>query len=170
MTYLNGPFTYPLNIACFHTCAQVFLTTSAPGKYTRPLQSATLAGSYSSTIDTSTGIITLPDRPCLVIGSITYFSNSLGHYVRYRWYDETNSTYIGSYGQNRGLDNAQEYSYVNNTISCDEEAITIAQNIDIRLIITAKAQTGSGGMQYDATVGTTHHPYAGKTKLTIYEF
>ena len=105
-----------------------------------------------------------------MIGSITYYGADLGHYVRYRWYDETNSTYIGSYGQNRRLDNAQEYSNLSNTISCDEEAITVAQNIDVRLIITAKVQSGSSGFQYDATVGTTHDVYAGKTKITIYEF
>ena len=165
MTFLPGPFNYPLNVACFHTCAQVFANVNTVVK---PLQATALAGSYSSSINTTTGVITLPDSPCLLVGSITYYSADTGNYIRYQWYDDTNSQYIGSIGQTRGLDASQHAAYISNTISCDEEAICIAQNINIKLIITAKAGSGSSGEQFDAA--HAHAAYAGKTKLTVYEF
>jgi len=166
MTFTNGPFNYPLNIACFHTCAQVNINV---GDAAKPLQAAALTGSYSSSINTSTGLITLPNTPCLLVGSITYYSPDSSNSLRYQWYDDTNSQYIGSIGQTRGLDAAQHAAGAVNEIACDEEAICIVQNINVKLIITASH--GASVKQFDPTAGTgLNDDFAGKTKLMVYEF
>ena len=163
MTHFNTPFNYPLNVACFHTCAA---TTISASSVVKPQSVESIAGNHSSSINTTTGIITLPNTQCMLIGSITYRSSDTGSYVRYRWYDTTNSQYIGSIGQIRGLDANRHAANITNEISCDEEAIAIAQNINVKLVVTA---VSSNNCVFDGDL-VNYAIYAGKTKLTIYEF
>ena len=165
MTHFNTPFSYPLNVVCFHTCTN----TSTPivsSAVIKPQSVESIAGSHSSSMNTTTGIITLPNTQCMLIGSITYRSSDTGSYVRYRWYDTTNSQYIGSIGQSRGLDENRHAANITNEISCDEEAIAIAQNINVKLVVTA---VSSNNCVLDGDL-FNYGIYAGKTKLTIYEF
>jgi len=162
MTYIKAPFSYPLSIKAFHNCSATALSVNSVIK---PQSNETLAGSPQCSITTSSGIISLPNTQCLLIGSVTYRNYDWASYVRYRWYDNTNSQYIGSIGQIRGLD---EDRYTSNTvgpISCDEEAICIAQNIDVKLVVTG---ISSNDLYIDGS--HSHDIYAGKTRLLVYEF
>ena len=161
MTYINKPFTYPLDIVAFHNCSSAVISASSVVK---PQTSATLAGSPQSSINTSSGVITLPNTQCLLIGSIMYKNTDSSSYARFRWYDVTNSQYIGSIGQISGLD-PERAGTISGAVSCDEEAIAIAQNIQVKLVITA---VSSNDLTIDGS--HSHGIYAGKTRLLVYEF
>ena len=165
MTHFNTPFSYPLSVVCFHTCTNTS-TVIVADAVIKPQSTVNIAGKHVSSMNTTSGIITLPNKQCMLIGSITYRSTDQGSYVRYRWYDTTNSQYIGSTGQIRGLDPDRHASNITSEISCDEEAIAIAQNINVKLVVT---EVSSNNSVLDGDY-SGHSQYAGKTKLTVYEF
>lgn len=165
MTYFNAPFNYPLNIVCFHTSTETSKKNAS--SVVKPQSTASLAGNHSSTIDTSTGIITLPNTQCMLIGTINYLSTVNYNYARYRWYDTTNSQFIGSIGQIRGPDANRHNAYISNPISCDEEAVAIAQNINVKLVITAVSTNNTITLDSDYQ---NYQRFSGKTKLIVFEF
>ena len=161
MTYINKPFSYPLDIVAFPNCTSALISADSVVK---PQTTDSLAGSPQSTINVSDGIITIPNTQCLLIGSIMYKNFDNASYARFRWYDVTNSQYIGAIGQIRGLD-PERSSGISGAISCDEEALAIAQNIQVKLVITA---VSSNDLYIDGS--HAHGVYVGKTRLLVYEF
>lgn len=162
MTYVKAPFSYPLGIKAFHNCTSAVMSSNDTIK---PLSLETLAGDPQSSITTSSGIISLPNVQCLLIGSLAYRNTDQASYVRYRWYDVTNSQFIGSIGQIRGLDEDRYTNYTSGPISCDEECVAIAQNIDVELKVLA---VSSNDLYVDGS--HAHDAYGGKTRLLVYEF
>ena len=159
MTYINKPFSYPLDIVAFHNCTSALISADSVVK---PQTTDSLAGSPQSTINVSDGIITITNRQCLLIGSIMYKNFDNASYARFRWYDVTNSQYIGALGQIRGLDPIRSFQ-VSGPISCDEEALAIAQNIQVKLVITA---VSSNDLYIDGS--HAHGVYVGKTLTLIH--
>lgn len=163
MTYLAGPTRFDFNTILLKTMGS---TTVSTGNYVIPSASDTLAGSPQTTFSTSTGLITLPNRPCILTAGLYYFAGTVPDsydYLEYQWYDNTNSLALGNKARVVGL---RLKNYVNNvTQSFDESAITYAQNISVYLKITANT-TGSGtvldgGQTDDRSI---------KSKIVIYEF
>ena len=100
-----------------------------------------LCGSPSTTYNSSTGRFTLPDTPCILRAGLSYTKTSGSNifYIDVQFYDVTNSQYIGSKGRVFGYRPDVYYSSYN--LSCDEDAVAVAQNIEVECRIT----TVSGG-------------------------
>jgi len=161
MTFIPRPPSYDYNLSFFTDPTSVSLSNS----YTvLPQTHVTVVGTPAATLDTSNGIITLPDVPCLLSGCLQYFLNTDSNFVDFQWYDVTNSQYIGNKARLKGKDPDR---YMNTyTLSADEEANVIAQNIQVKMIVTETSST-SAVLEY--TTGTLP-VYAGRTRIAVYEF
>ena len=118
-------------------------TITAGGQVVEFTASADLIGSPSTTYNTSNGQITLPDVPCILRAGLAYFKSSgsnAAYYIDVQFYDVTNSQYIGSKGRVFGYRSNTYYSSYN--LSCDEDAVCVAQNVVIECRIV-----GKGGSQ-----------------------
>lgn len=163
MTYFAGPTRFNFSTILLKTMGS---TTVATGNYVKFTQSDTLAGSPQTTFSSSTGLITLPNRPCIITAGLYYAEGAVPDtygYLEYQFYDNTNSQALGNKARVVSL---RLKNYVNNVDqSYDESAIAYAQNISLYLKITDdQTQTGTtlDGAQTDGR--------AIKSKITIYEF
>lgn len=161
MTFIPRPSSYDYQLSFFTDPTS---TSLSDGYTVLPQTQVTVIGSPAATINTTTGVITLPNVPCLLSGCLQYYLNTNSNYVDFQWYDVTNSQYIGSKGRLKGKD-PNRYMDVY-TLSADEEANVIAQNIQVKMIVTDTSST-SAVLEY--TSGTLPI-YAGRTRLAIYEF
>ena len=163
MTYINAPTRTDMNIKVLYSCSG----TASVGFVVKAQSSSDEMGSPSTTFNTTTGVITLPNRPCVLNAGLMYYDNTNPtpsyQYFDYQWYDETNSQYIGSKARLRGWGPDFYYNY--ETLSCDEQAIAIAQNINVSLRIIAVSHAS---LIIDGT--GSQDIYAGKSRLIIYEF
>lgn len=164
MTYVTDrPLPGKMNIIALHNVSG----TATVGFVVKPQSSNTMIGDPETTFNTSTGIITLPDRPCVLNAGLMYYENTNPsppyQYCDFQWYDETNSQYIGNKARLRGYGHDFYYDY--ETLSCDEQAIAIAQNINVSLKIIAVRHTS---LVLDGT--GSQEIYAGSTRFLIYEF
>lgn len=101
-----------------------------------------LVGSPSSTYTSSTGRVVLPDVPCILKAGLEYnktAGTNEAYYIDVQWYDVTNSQYIGSKARVKGY--RPDYYYSAYSLTCDEEAIAIGQNITVECRIIGKAGT-----------------------------
>lgn len=163
MTYFAGPTRYNFNTLFLKDMGGSNITT---GNYVVPTSSDTLAGSPQTTFSTTTGLISLPNRPCVLTAGLYYFEGSLNDsysYLEYQWYDNTNSQPLGNKARVVSL---RLKHYVNNvTQSYDESAIAYAQNIDVYLKITANTTDTNtvldGGQSDERSI---------KSKIVIHEF
>ena len=164
MTYLAGPTRFDFNCILLKDMS----ATASAGNTIIPSNSETQAGTPATTFNTTTGVITLPNKPCTLQAGIMFYEtggyNNDYRYIEYQFYDVTNSQYIGSKGRVIGESITR---YLNDvTDSCDETAICVGQNIDVKLILTGLGQTttpvidGTGAQDI----------YAGRSRILIYEF
>jgi hypothetical protein len=140
-------------------------STTLSNNYTvLPQTKVSVIGSPASTVNTSTGVITLPNRPCILSGCLQYYLNSTASFVDFQWYDVTNSQFIGNKARLKGRD---VVTYLGTyTLSTDEEANAVAQNIDVKMVVVTTSDTS-------AVLEDTTNPfiaYAGFSRLAVYEF
>tara|TARA_Y100001973_G_scaffold41146_1_gene61455 strand:- start:199 stop:690 length:492 start_codon:yes stop_codon:yes gene_type:complete len=163
MTYFAGPTRFNFNTILLKTMGS---TTVGLGNYVKFTESETLAGSPETTFTSSTGLITLPNKPCILTAGLYYSEGAVPDtygYLEYQFYDATNSQAIGNKARVVSL---RLKNYINNvTQSYDESAIVYAQNINVYLKITAN-QTQSG----TTLDGSQSNGRAIKSKIVIYEF
>lgn len=162
MTHIPKPPTYDYQLSFFTDPTSTFLSNN----YTvLPQTKKTVIGSPAATVNTTTGVISLPNRPCLLSACIQYsWDTDSASYVDFQWYDVTNSQFIGNKARLKGRD---VITYLGTyTLSTDEEANAIAQNIDVKLIVVTTSSTSlrleDANAQYIA--------YAGFSRLAVYEF
>ena len=161
MTFIPRPPNYDFQLSFFTDPTS---TSLSDGYTVLPQTQVTVIGSPSATINTTTGVITLPNVPCLLSGCLQYYLNTNSNYVDFQWYDVTNSQYIGNKARLKGKDpNRYMDTY---TLSADEEANAVAQNIQVKMIVTDTSST-SAILEY--TSGSLP-VYAGRTRLAVYEF
>lgn len=162
MTYFSEPPKFNYNLAFYTQPTTVTLTNN----YTvLPQTQVTVVGSPSATLNTSNGIITLPDKPCLLSGCLQYYvSTSTVSYIDFQWYDVTNSQYIGNIARLKGS-HIYKY-YESETLTTDEEANAIAQNIQVKMVV--KTTSNSSAVLEDTS--SSYVAYAGRSRLAIYEF
>lgn len=165
MTHItNRPYSALINILALHTVSG----TANVNLVVKPQNSNIMLGNPETTFDTTTGIITLPNRPCVLNAGIMYYEYGSPsppyNYADFQWYDETNSQFIGSKARQRGY--GHDYYYDYESLSCDEQAIAIAQNITVSLKIIGVSLANS--LPLDGT--GSQDVYAGKTRFLIYEF
>ena len=158
-----------MNVKILHNCTG----TASAGFVVKPQSSSDEMGSPSTTFNTTSGVITLPNRPCVLNAGLMYYDNTSPNpsyqYFDYQWYDETNSQYIGSKARLKGW--SPDYYFTYETLSCDEQAIAVAQNINVSLRIIGVSISGGlshAGLIIDGEVSQTI--YAGQSRLIIYEF
>ena len=117
-------------------------TITAGGQVVVFTATADLCGSPLTTYDSATGRFTLPNTPCILRAGLSYFKSSgtnAAYYIDVQFYDVTNSQYIGSKGRVFGYrPNTYYDSY---SLSCDEDAVAVAQNIIVECRIIAKGGT-----------------------------
>lgn len=128
--------------------------------------SANLVGTPTSTYNSSNGQITIPDKPCIALGSINFGTSTYvsALYVDAQWYDVNASQFIGTKGRLWGY--RPDYYYASYTLTCDEEAKAIVQNTVIELRITG--HYGSG-MTLDTASQITHNVNS-KSRAIIEEY
>lgn len=117
--------------------------------------SSTYFKQNSVSYNSSTGTITLGDKPHFLWGALTYYigANTGGTitYVTTQWYDVTNSQYIGSKGR---LWSYRFDTYVANSdsIQADESAVAYARNIDVQLHVVAPVVKNGFTLQFDSAL------------------
>jgi len=124
---------------------------------------ADLCGTPSTSYDSSTGRFTLPDKPCILRAGLAYFKSSgtnAAYYIDVQFYDVTNSQYIGSKGRVFGY--RPDIYYASYDLSCDEDAVAVAQNIVVECRIIGKG--GSQTLLLDNTVS-----YSNESRVIIQE-
>ena len=164
MTYVTDrPLPGKINIIALHNVSG----TASAGLVLKPQNSNSMMGDPVTTFNTTTGVITLPDRPCVLNAGLMYYDSTnpspFYNYLDFQWYDETNSQYIGSKARQRGF--GHDFYFDHESLTCDEQAIAIAQNINVSLRIIAVSH---GSMVLDGSGAQAI--YAGKTRFLIYEF
>jgi len=162
MTYISRPPTCDYQLSFFTDPTSTLLSNN----YTvLPQTKKTVIGSPASTLNTTTGVISLPDRPCLLSACIQYAWNTQNaSFVDFQWYDVTNSQYIGNKARIKGRD---VITYLGTyTLSTDEEANAIAQNIDVKLIVVTASSTS---LRLE-DVNAQFIAYSGFSRLAVYEF
>lgn len=124
---------------------------------------ADLCGSPQTTYDSATGRFTLPDTPCILRAGLSYEKTSGandGYYIDVQFYDVSNSQYLGSKGRVFGYRPDVYYSAY--SLSCDEDAVAVAQNIVVECRIIAKS--GTHTLQLDGVVA-----YSNLSRVLIQE-
>ena len=165
MTYTAGPQRYNFNCILLKDMS----ATMSAGNTIIASNSEDFAGNPQTTFNTSTGVITLPNRPCTLTAGMQVYEksgiyNNSYRYIEYQWYDVTNSAYIGNKARVVGESISRYLASVSEGF--DESAIAIGQNIDVKLVLTALGNTttpvidGTGAQQN----------YAGRSRILIYEF
>ena len=164
MTYIAGPQKYDFNTILLKDMS----ATMTAGNTIIPSNSENFAGTPVTTFNTSTGVISLPNRPCILTAGLMFYETG-GYannyrFIEYQWYDVTNSSYIGNKARIVGESVTR---YLNNiTQGFDESAIAIGQNISVKLVLTALGNTSSPVID-----GTgAQDDYAGRSHILIHEF
>lgn len=168
MTFSTQPYSYPLNIIAFHTPAVEVAYGGSTQTVIKPQQQQVMAGSPQSTINTTTGVITLPNRPCLITGSMMYMDYNNEKWCEVQWWDNTNTQWIGSIGLLPGNDWQRYNDNFANPLATDEQAISLEQNIQVSLRVKERYSANNG-----MTIDGYHASYSihgGKTRILIYEF
>ena len=127
--------------------------------------SKTQVGSPQSTYTASTGRTVLPDKLCVLQGSVSYLKSAgtnAAFYIDTQWYDVTNSQYIGSKGRVWGY--RPDTYYASYDLTCDEESVAIAQNITVELRIIALVVSNQ------TLVGDNSASYTAESRAIIMEF
>lgn len=129
--------------------------------------SSTYFKSSSVSYNSSTGTITLGDKPHFLWGSLTYYigadSGAAVTYVTTQWYDLTNSQYIGAKGRlwSRRFD---VYVANSDSIQADESAVAYARNIEVQLHVVAPVVKNGFTLQFDSA-----RPRHNKSRALIME-
>jgi hypothetical protein len=137
---------------------------TAGGQVMKFASSQTQVGQVNSTYSSSTGQTVLPNSPCILAGSLAFkktAGTNAAFYADVQWYDVSNSQYIGSIGRTWGYRPSTYYGSYD--LTCDEEAIAVAQNITVELRII-----GKGGTQ--TLVGDNDVSYSSASRAIIMEF
>ena len=124
---------------------------------------ADLCGSPSTTYDAVTGRFTLPNKPCILRAGLSYAKTggtNSAYYIDVQFYDVTNAQYIGSKGRVFGYRPDIYYAY--HDLSCDEDAVAVAQNIVVECRIVAKG--GSQTLALDGVIS-----YSNLSRVIIQE-
>lgn len=127
--------------------------------------SKTQVGSPESTYTASTGRTVLPDKLCILQGSVSYLKSAgpnTNIYIDTQWYDVTNSQYIGSKARVWGY--RPDLYYGSYSLTCDEESVAIAQNITVELRIITMQVSGQ------TLVGDNSASYSADSRAIIMEF
>lgn len=142
-------------------------TVTAGGQVVKFTAEADLVGQPDSTYTTSTGQIVLPNVPCILKAGLEYKKTSgtnEAYYIDVQWYDVTNSQYIGSKARVKGY--RPDFYYGSYSLTCDEEAIALAQNITVECRIIDK----QGSPNNDQTLQLDNSAsYSGASRALIME-
>jgi len=109
----------------------------------------------SVSYNSSTGTVSLGDKPHFLWGALTYYigADTPGTitYVTTQWYDVTNGQYIGAKGR---LWSYRFDTYVANsdTIQADESAVAYARNIEVQLHVVAPVVKNGFTLQFDSAL------------------
>lgn len=142
-------------------------TITAGGQVVKFTTEADLVGSPTSTYTSSTGQLVLPNVPCVLKAGLE-FKKTLGaneaYYIDVQWYDVTNSQYIGSKARIKGY--RPDTYYSSYSLTCDEEAVALAQNITVECRIIDKQGTPSNNQ---TMVLDNSASYSGESRAIILE-
>lgn len=105
-------------------------------------------GDGNVSLNSSTGRISLPNKPCLLYGAVSYYAGSGATYLTLQWYDVTNGVYIGSKGI--AWSARLDLYFAKRTQQADEQAVAlIDQGQDVELHIVSPIDKASNVIQGD---------------------
>jgi hypothetical protein len=140
-------------------------TITGAGQIVKFTTSANLTNTPSATYNSTLGQVTLPDVQCVLRAGLEYNksagSNS-AYFIDVQWYDVTNTQYIGSKARVKGY--RPDIYYTAYDLTCDEEAIAVAQNVIVECrIITLQVSNQVLILDNAAT-------YSGESRALIMEY
>jgi hypothetical protein len=108
-------------------------------------------GDGNVTLNASTGRISLPSKPCLLYGAVSYYAVVNASYLTLQWYDVTNAVYIGSKGI--AWASRLDLYLLKRTQQADEQAVALVdQGQDVELHIVAPIDKASNVIQGDVVL------------------
>ena len=111
-------------------------------------------GDGNVSLNASTGRISLPNKPCLLYGAVSYYigqTSTNPTYLTLEWYDVTNATYIGSKGI--AWSYRLDKYFLIRTQQADEQAVALVdQGQDVELRIVSPINKSSYTIQGDVVL------------------
>jgi hypothetical protein len=124
-------------------------------------------GDGNVSLNASTGRISLPNKPCLLYGAVSYYigqnTGGTATYLTLQWYDVTNATYIGSKGI--AWSYRLDFYFALRTQQADEQAVALVdQGQDVELHVVSPVNKGPFTIQGDVVL-----PRHSKSRAIIME-
>jgi len=161
---MSAKLNRSINMKVLHL-SDVTDTITGAGQIVKFTTSANMSGTPSTSYNSSTGQITLPNVNCVLRAGLEFYKSAgtnEAYYIDVHWYDVTNSQYIGSRGRIKGY--RPDIYYAAYDLTCDEEAVAVAQNIVVECRIFA-IQTSNQTLVLDNAA-----TYSGESRALIMEY